>query len=50
MRSRRLNVLSQLDWPALIAVIVLVLLGWLNVVSATAEADVIWDMDGKAGK
>ena len=50
MRSRRFNVLSRLDWPTLIAVIVLVLLGWLNVVSATAEADVIWDMDGKAGK
>ena len=29
---------------------VLVLLGWLNIVSATAEAEVVWDMGGKAGK
>ena len=31
-------------------VLALVLLGWLNIVSATAEAEVVWDMGGKAGK
>ena len=31
-------------------VIALVTLGWLNIVSATAEAEVVWDMGGKAGK
>ena len=31
-------------------VLTLVLLGWLNIVSATAEAEVVWDMGGKAGK
>ena len=25
-------------------------LGWLNIVSATAEGEVMWDMSGKAGK
>ena len=31
-------------------VIALVTLGWLNIVSATAEAEVVWDLGGKAGK
>jgi rod shape determining protein RodA len=30
--------------------VALVLLGWLNIVSATAEAEVVWDLGGKAGK
>ena len=50
MKSRRASILSQLDWPTLMLVIALVTLGWLNIVSATAEAEVVWDMGGKAGK
>ena len=50
MSTRRLNLAGQLDWPTILTVMVLVLLGWLNIVSATAEAEVVWDMGGKAGK
>ena len=50
MKSRRASILSQLDWPTLMLVIALVTLGWLNIVSATAEAEVVWDLGGKAGK
>ena len=50
MKSRRASILSQLDWPTLLLVIALVTLGWLNIVSATAEAEVVWDLGGKAGK
>ena len=50
MSTRRLNLAVQLDWPTILTVMVLVLLGWLNIVSATAEAEVVWDMGGKAGK
>ena len=50
MKSRRVSILSQLDWPTLMLVIALVTLGWLNIVSATAEAEVVWDLGGKAGK
>ena len=49
-RSRRASILSKIDWPTLMLVIALVTLGWLNIVSATAEAEVVWDMGGKAGK
>ena len=49
-KSRRASILSQLDWPTLLLVIALVTLGWLNIVSATAEAEVVWDLGGKAGK
>ena len=49
MKSRRASILSQLDWPTLMLVIALVTLGWLNIVSATAEAEVVWDLGGKAG-
>ena len=50
MKSRRASILSQLDWPTLMLVVALVILGWLNIVSATAEAEVVWDLGGKAGK
>jgi rod shape determining protein RodA len=50
MKSRRASILSQLDWPTLMLVVALVTLGWLNIVSATAEAEVVWDLGGKAGK
>ena len=50
MSSRALNILSRLDWPTLLTMVLLVVLGWLNIVSATAEAEVVWDMGGKAGK
>ena len=40
MSSRALNILSRLDWPTLLTMVLLVVLGWLNIVSATAEADV----------
>ena len=50
MKSRRATILSQLDWPTLMLVVALVILGWLNIVSATAEAEVVWDLGGKAGK
>ena len=50
MSTRRLNLVRQLDWPTILTVMVLVLFGWLNIVSATAEAEVVWDMGGKAGK
>ena len=50
MSPRRFNVLYQLDWPTLLVVLLLVVLGWLNIVSATAEAEVVWDLSGKAGK
>ena len=50
MSTRRLNLVRQLDWPTILTVMVLVLLGWLNIVSATAEAEVVWDMGGKAAK
>ena len=50
MKSRRASIASQLDWPTLMLVIALVTLGWLNIVSATAEAEVVWDLGGKAGK
>jgi len=50
MSSRSLNVATRLDWITLMTVGVLVVLGWLNIVSATAEAEVVWDMGGKAGK
>ena len=50
MSSRSLNVAARLDWTTLLTVGVLVVLGWLNIVSATAEAEVVWDMGGKAGK
>ena len=50
MKSRRASILSQLDWPTLMLIIALVTLGWLNIVSATAEAEVVWDLGGKAGK
>lgn len=50
MTSRKLNVASNLDWVTLLSVVVLVLLGWLNIVSATAESEVVWDLGGKAGK
>ena len=50
MSTRRLNLAGQMDWPTILTVMVLVLLGWLNIVSATAEAEVVWDMGGKAGK
>ena len=46
MSTRRLNLTGQLDWPTILTVMVLVLLGWLNIVSATAEAEVVWDMGG----
>ena len=36
MSTRRLNLAGQLDWPTILTVMVLVLLGWLNIVSATA--------------
>jgi len=50
MSSRRLHLTSRLDWVTLLTVVALVLLGWLNIVSATAEAEVVWDLGGKAGK
>jgi rod shape determining protein RodA len=50
MSSRRLHLTSRLDWVTLFTVVALVLLGWLNIVSATAEAEVVWDLGGKAGK
>ncbi len=50
MSARNLRLTAQLDWTTLGLVLLLVVLGWLNVVSATAEADVVWDMTGKAGK
>ena len=50
MTSRRSHIASTLDWTTLVMVLALVLLGWLNIVSATAEAEVVWDMGGKAGK
>ncbi|MGB1383754.1 MAG: rod shape-determining protein RodA [Flavobacteriales bacterium] len=50
MSSRRLNLTARLDWVTLISVVALVVLGWLNIVSATAEAEVVWDLGGKAGK
>jgi len=50
MSSRALNILSRLDWVTLLTMVLLVGLGWLNIVSATAEAEVVWDMGGKAGK
>ena len=50
MSSRSLNVTARLDWTTLLTVGFLVVLGWLNIVSATAEAEVVWDMGGKAGK
>lgn len=50
MTSRRLQLTSRLDWVTLLTVALLVVLGWLNIVSATAEAEVVWDMGGKAGK
>jgi rod shape determining protein RodA len=50
MSSRALNILSRLDWPTLLTMVLLVVLGWLNIVSATAEAEVVWDLGGKAGK
>jgi rod shape determining protein RodA len=50
MTSRRLQLTSRLDWVTLLTVVILVVLGWLNIVSATAEAEVVWDMGGKAGK
>lgn len=50
MTSRRLQLTSRLDWVTLLTVVLLVVLGWLNIVSATAEAEVVWDMGGKAGK
>ena len=50
MSSRRLQLTSRLDWVTLLTVTFLVVLGWLNIVSATAEAEVVWDLGGKAGK
>ena len=50
MSSRSLNVAARLDWTTLLTMGILVVLGWLNIVSATAEAEVVWDMSGKAGK
>lgn len=50
MSARKLNLTSRLDWPTLLTMSLLVVLGWLNIVSATAEAEVVWDMTGKAGK
>ncbi len=50
MSSRRLHLTARLDWVTLFTVVALVLLGWLNIVSATAEAEVVWDLGGKAGK
>jgi len=50
MTSRRSHIASTLDWTTLVMVLALVLLGWLNIVSATAEAEVVWNMGGKAGK
>lgn len=50
MSSRRLNLTARLDWVTLISLVALVVLGWLNIVSATAEAEVVWDLGGKAGK
>jgi cell division protein FtsW (lipid II flippase) len=38
MSNRALNILSRLDWPTLLTMVLLVALGWLNIVSATAEA------------
>ena len=46
MTSRRSHIASTLDWTTLVMVLALVLLGWLNIVSATAEAEVVWDMGG----
>ena len=43
MSSRSLNVAARLDWTTLLTVGVLVVLGWLNIVGATAEAEVVWD-------
>ena len=50
MSSRNLRLAARLDWPTLLMMGLLVALGWLNIVSATAEGDVIWDLSGKAGK
>ena len=50
MTSRRSHIASTRDWTTLVMVLALVLLGWLNIVSATAEAEVVWNMGGKAGK
>lgn len=50
MTSRRLQISARLDWITLLTVVVLVVLGWLNITSATAEAELVWDLGGKAGK
>lgn len=50
MTARSLRLASRLDWPTLLLFATLVVLGWFNIVSATAEGDVIWDFSGKAGK
>lgn len=50
MTSRRLRLTERLDWVTLSLMGLLIVLGWLNVVSATAEAEVVWDFSGKAGK
>ena len=50
MTARRLQLASRLDWPTLIVMLVLIVMGWLNIVSATSESEVVWGMEGKAGK
>lgn len=50
MSARNLRQSSTLDWATLGLVLVLVWMGWFNIVSATAEAEVVWDLTGKAGK
>ena len=50
MSARNLRKSSTLDWATLGLVVVLVWMGWFNIVSATAEAEVVWDLTGKAGK
>ena len=50
MTTRRLHLASRLDWPTLFTVLALIVMGWFNIVSATADGEVIWGMEGKAGK
>lgn len=50
--SRRVRIRNRLDWFTMVLVLLLAILGWLNITSATAGAEAVdwFDLDSKGGK
>ena len=52
MSYRKASILKNLDWALVILLTFLVFFGWVNIISATSNIELIdwFDWNGKAGK